>query len=330
MKQDGVYIYSIIPDDNNPLLSNYTFDLLFSSTNGKLEWLYLDKGVRFCIPMKKESGDYFNSIEDFLSNMPPSLDLKLDFKYRIIERKSNFNIGEYYRYIYRPVISYKLQGFHMVKDGVPFSDSFDDISIWNYRKEYLSHIRQLDYILDQLKEVFRVVEPSLDNKETYGNTLRNIIILSCTEIDSMMSNILKSNSFYVKDDKYNTKHYVKLKEALRLTEYTLTFNEYEDLGAFSPYFNWNKEMPSVTIPWYDVYNKVKHDRQANMHLANMDNALASIAAYAILVVAQYGKENYLWKDHMRKYFNFSKIPYWALEDFYVPHTHDLVPINYSF
>jgi len=40
MKTDGVYIYSIMADDNSPIMSNYAFDLLFSCSNGKLEWLY--------------------------------------------------------------------------------------------------------------------------------------------------------------------------------------------------------------------------------------------------------------------------------------------------
>ena len=54
--------------------------------------------------------------------------------------------------------------------------------IWYYRNEYLSHLRQLERILEELKNVFRVIEPTIDNKDSYGNTLRNIIILSCTEM----------------------------------------------------------------------------------------------------------------------------------------------------
>ena len=286
MKADGVYIYSIVADDNNPIMSNYSFDLLFLCSNGKLEWLYLDDGVRFCIPIKKENGDLYDSIEDFLSNRPKQLDLKLDYRYKIIEHKSNHKIGEYYKNIYRPVVSHKLQLFHLVHDGMPLSDSYDDISIWYYRNEYLSHLRQLELILEELKKVFRVIEPTIDNKDSYGNTLRNIIILSCTEIDCMMNNILKSNGYNVKDDRYTTNDYVKLKGALRLDEYSLEFNEYEGMGVFSPYSHWNKEQPTQSIPWYDIYNKVKHDRQTNLKYASMDIALASISSYAILLFSQ--------------------------------------------
>ena len=144
----------------------------------------------------------------------------------------------------------------------------------------------------------------------------------------MMNNILKSNGY--KDDRYTTNDYVKLKEALRLGEYSLEFNEYEGMGVFSPYSNWNKEQPTQSIPWYDIYNKVKHDRQTNLKLASLDMALASISAYAILLFSQYGIDNYIWKEHMRRVFNLTTRPRWRLEEFYIPHTHDVIPKNYPF
>lgn len=45
-----------------------------------------------------------------------------------------------------------------------------------------------------------------------------------------MNKILKSNGYNVKDDRYTTNDYVKLKGALRLDEYSLEFNEYERNG----------------------------------------------------------------------------------------------------
>lgn len=330
MKPEGVYIYNILSDDNDPLKKNYSFDLIFSCKEGKLEWLFMTDRLRPCFPKRKENGHRYDDIEDFLSNIPEYLDLKLDFKYKIIEHKSKHNIGEYYKNIYRPVISYKLQRFHMANNGVPYSDSYDDISIWYYRREYLSHLRQLELILEELNSVFKVIEPTIDNKDAYGNTLRNIIILSCTEIDSMMNTILKSNGVFVKDDRYTTKDYVKLKEALLINDYSIEFNEYEDMGVFSPYSKWDIKNPTKSLPWYDVYNKIKHDRKLYFKFATLDNALTSIAAYAILVISQYGKDNHIWKEHMKKFFNVTRSPKWNLEDFYVPHIHELVPINYPF
>ena len=49
-----------------------------------------------------------------------------------------------------------------------------------------------------------------------------------------------------------------------------------------------------------------------------------------LLFSQYGIDNFIWKEHMRKIFNLTKRPYWHLEDFYIPHTQDIVAINYPF
>ena len=288
-------------------------------------------GVRFCIPRTKDDGQPFDNINDFLSNPPTGFDFKLDYEYKIVEHKCNHNIGEYYKNIYRPVISYKLQCFHLTFEGKPFSDCYDDISLWGvYREEYLSHIRQLELIMNDLKSVFRVVEPTEDNKKTYGNILRNIIILSCTEIDLMMKMILKNNGYIVKDDKYTTNHYYKLKKALKLDEFSLLFRELEKLGSYAPFSKWTSDMPTQSLTWYDAYNRIKHDREVNFKYASLDNALTAITAYAILLLAQYGYDNIIWKEHMRKFFNIQKAPHWELEDFYVPNIGELNPINYPF
>lgn len=89
-------------------------------------------------------------------------------------------------------------------------------------------------------------------------------------------------------------------------------------------------MPTQSLQWYDDYNKIKHDRELNFNRANMENALTSIVSYAILLLAQYGADNTIWKEHMHRFFSINKRPQWALEDFYVPYTNDLVPKNYPF
>lgn len=334
MKTDGVYIYSLVEEQVNPFMLMRSSDLLFLRENNKLKWLQMDKVKRFCVERTKDNGDLFDSIDDFLANPPKGFDITFDYTYKIIERKSNHNIGEYYKNIYRPVISYKLQNLHQIMDDKPLSDCDDDISIWGeYKNEYSSHIRQLELILDELKSVFKVVEPTQENLQTYGNTIRNIIILACTEIDSMMKKILKNNGIILDDKEYTTKQYFKLKEALRLGEYELQFKEFEHLGIFSPFLEWETNRPTQSLPWYDAYNKIKHDREANFQYANVKNALNSIVAYAILLIAQYGHNNPIWEEHMRKFFSIHHTPRWNLEDFYVPHStfnFKQTPIDYPF
>jgi len=92
MKTDGVYIYSLVEEQVNPFMLMRSSDLLFLRENNKLKWLQMDKISRFCISRTKDDGELFDSIEDFLANPPKGFDIKLDYKYKIIERKSNHNI----------------------------------------------------------------------------------------------------------------------------------------------------------------------------------------------------------------------------------------------
>ena len=182
--------------------------------------------------------------------------------------------------------------------------------------------------------MFKVVEPTQENLQTYGNTIRNIIILSCSEIDAMMKKILKNNGINLKDKEYTTQQYFQLKEALRLGEYELQFKEFEQLGRFSPFSEWESDRPTQSLPWYDSYNKIKHDREAYFQYANVGNALISIAAYAILLIAQYGYSNSIWKENVQKFFSIIQTPRWNLEDYNVPHNilNNLkqTPIDYPF
>ena len=330
MKSDGIYLYNISMKDGNPLQSRYSCDLVFLCKDGKLQWLQMIDGLRLCIPRVKDNGEFYIDIKDFLANRPSDLNLDLNFNHKIKEYKLKNNIGEYYKYIFRPVISFKLQNFHLEDNGIPFPDCYDDISIWYYRTEYLSHIRQLELVIDDLKKAFQVVEPTKKNLKVFGNTLRNIILISCTEIDSMMSRILRENSCPPVRGMYKTTDYVKLKKALKLDKYKIIFNEYEDLGSFSPYAQWNEGSSTKSLRWYDNYNKIKHDRQNNFYLANLETALTSISAYAILLFAQFGKDNMIWKEHVRKYFNIQKSPQWHIRDYYVPSSDKLIPVNYPF
>jgi hypothetical protein len=188
----------------------------------------------------------------------------------------------------------------------------------------------LEIIFDELTNVFKVIEPSSDNKKVYGNALRNIIILSCTEIDAMLRNIMKSNGYIKRNDNYSTNDYVKLKDILKIDDYELSLDFFESLGSFSPFEKWDKHNPTTSIPWYDAYNRIKHNRDQNFAFANLSNAIDSIVAFAIVLMAQYGWDNAIWKRKFANIFKIKKAPRWNIEDFYIPFSteHPQVAINH--
>jgi len=323
---ETVYIYSLINDSGLP----YTqCNFLFVRKENKLRWLVLDKNIRSCCIIGKGIGIDFDDIDDFINYIPHLKNLGL--KYQEV-RKSLHGIGEYYNHIYRPVFSYKLQDEHIAFKDQPYRQEYEDLdlAIISERNEYIRYIRQLEIIFDELTNVFKVIEPSSDNMNVYGNALRNIIILSCTEIDAMLRNILKSNGYKNANDNYSTNDYIKLKDILKINEYELSLDFFESLGPYSPFKEWDKHNPTTSIPWYDAYNKIKHNRDQNFAFASLSNAINSIVAFAIVLMAQYGWDNTIWKQKFANIFKINKVPRWNIEEFYIPFSteHPQVAINH--
>lgn len=72
------------------------------------------------------------------------------------------------------------------------------------------------------------------------------------------------------------------------------------------------------MTWYDAYNKVKHDRINNFELANLENAIESTLAFALLLIASYGYRNDIWNEKIGRIIEVKKEPLWLLKDFYLP------------
>ena len=182
------------------------------------------------------------------------------------------------------------------------------------RQEYSNLIRQLEIILDDLENIFKVIAPNKHNKGTYGHAIRNIILLACTEIDMMMKHILERND-YSRKNTYSTNDYIHLLKPLRLNEYQVGFQRFGN-SLYSPFWRWSSENPSQSIWWYDAYNKIKHDREKYFKQANIGTAINAVMAFAITLIAQYGYRNDIWNEHVGKIIRVMKEPQWELEDFY--------------
>lgn len=242
-------------------------------------------------------------------------DLK-DIKKELI--KLDLNCGETYNQIYRPLLNYKMirHCADDLHDEKPRRDCYLDLAIDD--QEYYNRLNQLEILIDDLYSVFKVVVPHPDNWDVYGHEIRNIIILACSEVDSMMKNILEKNMMTKKGLFFNINDYIQLLNPLRLVEYTLSFNRYALLGNFSPFLKWDIKEPTKSLEWYTAYNQIKHDRENNFTSANLKMAINSIMAYAILLIAQYGYRNSLWNEKLAKVICIKQEPSWDIRDVYVP------------
>lgn len=139
------------------------------------------------------------------------------------------------------------------------------IGIWNY---FLSLEQDLD-------ETSRFVEPR-GQENVYSFEFAKILILSCTEIESVFKHICKvvANTSVGTMADYKS---IILNRFPRITEAKVSVRR---LGtSIYPFMGWD----TGKLSWWDAYQKVKHDRGMHFTDATYRNVLYSVAALYILI-----------------------------------------------
>lgn len=183
-------------------------------------------------------------------------------------------------------------------------------NITKYHNE-LSLIRERLTILTRYMErLFQTVHPSPNNYDTYGNEIRNLLILACTEAEASWRGVLRANGY--QSDRYSTNDYVKLAKPMRLAEYAVSFPRYPWISPIKPFENWGKTgKPTQEIEWYDVYNAVKHDSILNFSQAKLKYSMQAISALAIMLCAQFGRDGgFQSSPDLNHFFHFTDVPKW--------------------
>jgi len=189
--------------------------------------------------------------------------------------------------------------------------------------ERADEIRSFDNIIESLLDIFRTIEPESGNFLAYGNRLRELLIVSCTEVEYLLQRSVVENGRRPQKKNYSTADYFWCLSIQRLNEYSVELPAYPTLGKFSPFKNWSAPNYTQSLPWYDAYNKVKHDRGGTKHLATFESLINSIAAIHILLEAQYGKEifEYRFQYTFRTIFYSSARPIWKADEICTPILH---------
>ena len=246
--------------------------------------------------------------------------------YRLKQLK--LGCGQSFNSIYRPIFTYDLMEDYQAtsQSETSFAEYYKDLPI-NCFQDYSNQLRQLEIILDDIAEVFKVIAPHHNQFSVYGHAIRNIIILACTELDARMQSILVNNGVRPIGQYFEMRDYYKLKEPLKLDGYELSFYRYGDLGTFSPFSTWEN---NEQLYWYQAYNHIKHNREKHFSEAKLFNAVNAIMAYAIILIAQYGYRNDLWRETVGKIIHIEKEPKWDLEDFYFKSPDGQRPVPFPF
>ena len=174
---------------------------------------------------------------------------------------------------------------------------------WSY---YLS-------IEKMMKITSQYVCPSELNKNAYSDEFMKIILLSCSEIDSILKVICRENNVLLEDRKYNMSIYAKTllsQKDIKDMAYSpqcATSSANKGIICF-PFKDLDDKKLHAGLTWWKDYQKLKHNRLDNAELGNLENAVYAITAHYILLRIlmdmlpensgrEYVKEKY-WSDYL--------------------------------
>jgi hypothetical protein len=182
--------------------------------------------------------------------------------------------------------------------------------------EIVNYRSQLTILVRQLQNICQTVHPCVATLPTFGHDIRNLIILACTEVEAHWRGILLANGY--PDNKLTTNDYVKLADAMKLREFSLTFPAYPWLAPIRPFDSWGQTgKPSQELGWYMAYHAVKHDRERQFEQATLGAAFSAIAACAVMMSAQYGHSGLKPGSELRTFFHLQSVPQWEPSQTYI-------------
>jgi hypothetical protein len=214
------------------------------------------------------------------------------------------NAGEFYPRIWRT-------GSAIEKYGEPLPL----VEETRYFRHFVQSLQQIEALFESLAGIFRVVYPAMDNLAAYGGAIRDLLILACTEVEAQCKGVLVANKVKEQGSQYKTTDYVKLQSVMKLNSYEIALIRYPALKATAPFAFWNATRPTQSLPWYETYNKVKHDREANFKEASLGHAIEAVAACVVMLVAQYGVHA-LHRHRLNNLFEFRDYPRWEPREWY--------------
>ena len=228
--------------------------------------------------------------------------------------------GQYYPRIARPSCA-NLEDNAMCPDFAKYKNSFSSLA------------GQLATLIRQLLHICEVVHPRDANLQAYGDEIRNLLILACTEAEAHWRGVLEANMPSVKSTRWSTNDYVKLLEPLYLKSYQISFPSYPWLAPIRPFATWDSAEPTASLKWYHAYNAVKHDRENNFKDAQLEHAFHAVAACAVMLYAQFGKATSDWHPVLQL-LQLEEAPDWPISGHYIPPygsaASGWTPINYPF
>jgi hypothetical protein len=184
--------------------------------------------------------------------------------------------------------------------------------------EMLDEVRTFNNICNSLNELFNYMDPDSRNLNCFGNKVREILIIACTEVEYLLQSFLADNNYST--NRFSTNDYVRALSLLKLDSYTARLIFYPQLQDWAPFSTWDVTNPTTSLAWYEAYNAVKHNRGTNKHKASLNTVINAVAAIHILLESQYGSEifNSPMQSSFSSIFKTTKYPVFSVDELQCP------------
>lgn len=148
--------------------------------------------------------------------------------------------------------------------------------------ERKSMIMAARLIINDFEHLFEYVEPHTDNENVFSHRIYELLLRTCTEVESCCKGILIANGHAAQ----NMDDYKKIEQATHLSAYKVQYSNWlPTLYTTQPFAKW---ATNESLPWYKAYNDVKHNRSQNFKLASLKNLLDAISGLLCIIHAQVG------------------------------------------
>ncbi len=144
-------------------------------------------------------------------------------------------------------------------------------------REVIDHFRYFSILTNHLDDIRLYIEIDERNMKTFSMELARLIILSGTELKTILTELYHLNH---EEDGIE---FDKMKEVV-LAQFPLI----ETCEVTVDYTNiclcpWGT-IDGENIPWIMAYDKVKNNRFAEIELANLENLLNTMSAHLVLLI----------------------------------------------
>ena len=137
-------------------------------------------------------------------------------------------------------------------------------------------------IIDDFERLFEYIEPHSKNENVFSHRIYELLLRTCTEVESCCKGILLANGHSAKD----MNDYKKIEQATHLSSYTVHYSNWlPSHYSTRPFANW---ATGGSLPWFKAYNDVKHNRSQKFQLATLKNLLDAICGLLCIIHSQVG------------------------------------------